>query len=60
MIDILQRATESSEPYVITARLGDGGEDFSLSRQRDCPAQIIMRAQCFHRDDCTQNTDDLQ
>jgi hypothetical protein len=36
------------------------GAVFSFSRQRGCPAEIIMRAQCFHRDDCTENADDLQ
>ena len=36
------------------------GKVFSFSRQRGCPAEIIMRTQCFHRDDCTQNADGLQ
>ena len=36
------------------------GKIFSFSRQRGCPAEIIMRAQSFHRNDCTQNADDLQ
>jgi hypothetical protein len=36
------------------------GTVFSFSRQRGYPAEIIMRAQCLHRNDCTQNADDLQ
>jgi hypothetical protein len=56
-----RRATESSEPYVIAALCAAMvGTVFLFSRQRGRPAEIIMRAQCFHRDDCTQNADDLQ
>jgi len=36
------------------------GKVFSFSRQRGRPTEIIMRAQSFHRNDCTQNADDLQ
>ena len=36
------------------------GTVFSFSRQRGCPAEIIMRAQSFHHNDYTQNADDLQ
>jgi hypothetical protein len=34
MVDILRRATESSDPYVITVRISDGWEGFSFTRQR--------------------------
>ncbi len=51
LISRKMKATNNSQPF---------GAVFLFSRQRGCPAEVIMSAQCLHNDNGAQNADDLQ